>query len=367
MTALQTADGAAGSGEERWMTQEEWERRFLNGTSESTYRQLYAITLTELQQVGALAGDELGRYLYDAGWESGKAVGQAEKRLQQEMESLFKPRGSNQQMNRQLKSLERTEAELRKQADAISGYNALKRQLEQLDEQLAGLDERLPGQLEHVRLLAKANAVRPQWLERLELTVEREGVAAAERITGEAEHRWLELERERSGRQAELERYGRELELIEHQRDDLQVDESLLARMDEADALMLESEKMTLLKEERIELASELRGDEEAIGRLIARIAPDWTEEELRALKLTVADREHVRGVKQRDMERARHQERLQADLGHALETERDAAHSLAEAEVMLAGAEPEGQAGGVSGYLFAPQTSEALLAAWND
>lgn len=92
------------------LLQGDWERQFLGGVSERLYRQLFAITLTELQEVGALSGDELGQYLHQAGWDSGKKIAAAEKRLAQEMETLFKPRGSNQLMNQQLKSLEQLEA-----------------------------------------------------------------------------------------------------------------------------------------------------------------------------------------------------------------------------------------------------------------
>nr|WP_243865267.1 AAA family ATPase [Paenibacillus lupini] len=353
--------------EESWPTQEEWERRFLGGASEKMFRELYAITLTELQEVGALSHDELGRYLYHAGWENGKAIIAAEKRLQQEMEQLFKPRGTNQQMNKQLKTLEQTEQELRKQADAIQLYNELSGQLEQFAVELSQLDEELPLQQSAAQLAGKAHTIRPIWLKSLALSREREGIAEAKRISAEADLEWNELQKERSSRSYELEQLEQQKQLTQQKRETIQVDHELLARTEEVESLLLESERMQLLREERIGLHAELEADEEALVRLMRRIAPNWGEQELLDLQLTVSDREYVRGTKQLEAEAGRGAERLTADLHSATQQEREAAQLLAEAETELARAEAASSRAAIGGAAFLPQTSEAMRAAWNN
>nr|WP_253944786.1 AAA family ATPase [Paenibacillus sp. NEAU-GSW1] len=347
---------------ESWLTQEEWERRFLNGVGEKLFRQLYAVTLTELQQVGALAGDELGRYLYDAGLEGGKAIANAEKKLQQELDLLFKPRGTTQLINKQLKALEHTEAELRRQTDTIDGYNAMKRSLDQLERELERIECELPLRHAKAQMLAKAVAVRPQWLRRLELEREREGLAMAERISAEAEQQWRELERERGDAASELERERRQQELEQLQRESLDYDEALIARSEEAEALLLESERTSMLHADRVELASELRSDDEAIGRLLGRIAPEWTEEQLRRSSFPIADREHARGVRLIEAEAARLAERLAAEISHAEAQERDAVRMLEEIEAQANESEEHRRSHALS---FVPRTSEALQTAW--
>ncbi|MCM3626552.1 AAA family ATPase [Paenibacillus glycanilyticus] len=353
--------------EESWPTQEEWERTYLGGTSEQLFRELYAITLTELQQVGALSHDELGRYLYHAGWENGKAIAAAEKKLQQEMEQLFKPRGVNQQINKQLKTLEQTEQELRKQADAIQAYNELQQEMERIGLELGRLDAELPERQSAAQLAGKAHAIRPFWLRRLELDREQEGIADAGRITPEAEHQWHELQKERSSQSHEREQLEQERQLIRQKRLAIQVNEELLARKEEAEALLLESERMQLLREERLTLIAELQSDEEVLARLLGRIAPNWGEQQLLELQLTVSDREYVRGQRQLEVAAGRNIERLNADLHAASQQEREAAQLLAEAEVELAQAEAAASGRmAFSGAAFLPQTSEAMRAAWN-
>ncbi|WP_284237589.1 AAA family ATPase, partial [Paenibacillus glycanilyticus] len=354
--------------EENWPTQAEWERDFLGGTNEQLFRELYAITLTELQQVGALSHDELGKYLYHAGWENGKAIAAAEKKLQQEMEQLFKPRGTNQRMNKELKTLEQTEQELRKQADAIRAYNELQQEIEQVHLELGGLEQKLPHRQSAAQLAVKAQAIRPVWLKQLELGRERESMADARRITAEAELRWYELQKERGSRTREQERLEQEQKLVNQKREIIRYDEELLGRKEEAEALLLESERMQLLREESITRASELAADEEMLARLLGRISPNWGEKQLLDLQLTVSDREYVRGQKQLEAEAGRSTERLKADMQSVTQQEREATLQLAESEAELARA--EAAASGplrTGGGAFLPQTSDAMRAAWHE
>ncbi|NIK68321.1 AAA family ATPase [Paenibacillus sp. BK720] len=353
--------------EESWPAQEEWERRFLGGTTEQLFRELYAITLTELQQVGALSHEELGRYLYHAGWENGKAIAAAEKKLQLEMEQLFKPRGANQQINKRLKTLEKTEQELREQEDAIQAYNGLQQELERISRELEQLEAEQPHRQSAVQLAGKAHAIRPLWLRQLELGRERAGIADAQRITAEAEHNWQELRKEQRSSAQEQEQLEQEEQLIKQKRQAIEVNNELLARKEEAEALLLESERIQLLREEKITLTAELQADGEALTRLLGRIAPNWGERELLDLQLTVSDREYVRGQRQLESEAGRSSERLHADLQAVIQQEREAVQQLAEAEAELARA--EAAAGGQSAFgsaAFLPQTSDAMRAAWH-
>ncbi|WP_068786351.1 ATP-binding protein [Paenibacillus phocaensis] len=85
-------------GEVREATQEEMQRELLGGMSKAMFKQLFAVSLTELQEVGALQSEELSRYLFHAGIGGGAAVLRGEKRLVQEMDKLYRPRGRTQEI-----------------------------------------------------------------------------------------------------------------------------------------------------------------------------------------------------------------------------------------------------------------------------
>ncbi|KRE47193.1 AAA family ATPase [Paenibacillus sp. Soil522] len=348
------------------LTQADWERKFLGGVSERLYRQLFAITLTELQEVGALSSDELGRYLYQAGWDSGKTIAAAEKRLAQEMESLFKPRGTNQQINRQLKTFEQLETSLRKREDAIASYNELTQQTAKLDEWLQWLAEELPAREARQKLLNKACSARPLWIRKQKLLIERERIAYAARLPLHAEKSWEELLRHRAELREEIEKHRQKAMLLELQLEAVSCDERLIRIGDETEALLQTSDSMRKLKQDSAELDAELREHDEKIARLVCSIAPEWTERQLRELHVTVADRDYVRSARQQELEQLRTEERFAAELETLGQQELEASRAWEEARSAVErDTARQGQAGGV-GFEVLPHTRDALKGAWN-
>ncbi|WP_424768966.1 AAA family ATPase [Paenibacillus sp. sgz302251] len=351
--------------DEAVLLQPEWERRFLGGISDRLYRQLFAVTLTELQEIGALSGDELGRYLYQAGWDSGKSVAAAEKRLMQEMDVLFKPRGSNQQMNQQLKTLEQLDAALRKRTDAIAAYNELMRQLEELEHSLHHLEQELPIKKAQQQLLHKACTVRSLWLRKEQLDRERQAVAYASALPIEAVKSWEELVRLRSECREDAEKSRQKLLLLELQLEAVSYEERFIQISDETEALLQSAETIRQLKHDSMEQDNELREQDDAIARLVSSIAPEWTERQLREFHVTVADRDYVRSARQQELEHSRTEERLAAELEAIKQQEREAAEALADAESAIE-REAIRREHGDAGFEILPGARTALKGAWN-
>lgn len=348
------------------LTQVDWERRFLGNVTERLYRQLFAITLTELQEVGALSGEELGRYLYQAGWDSGRSIAAAEKRLVQEMEQLFKPRGTNQQINQQLKSLEQLEEALRKRADAIAAYNELMQQAEKLDLSLIRLESELPLCAARQQLLNKACSVRPLWMRKQKLILERSAVAYASSLSAQAEKSWEDLIRQRTERRAAAEQIRHKEQLLALQLQGITFDERFIQMADETNALLQASESMRKLRSDSSEIEAEMREHDEAIARLVSSIAPEWTERQLREFHVTVADRDFVRQARQQQFDEARQEERLAAELEALALQEREAAYAWDEAEAALGREVERREREDGAGLLFLPRTRDALKEAWN-
>ncbi|WP_161601272.1 AAA family ATPase [Paenibacillus luteus] len=348
------------------LLQTDWERLFLGGVTERLYRQLFAITLSELQEVGALSGDELGRYLYQAGWDNGKTIAAAEKRLLQEMESLFKPRGSLQPMNQQLKSLEQLEATLRKREDSIGIYNELTAQTTKLEASIVRMESELPEKAARHRLMSKACSARPLWMRKQKLLVERESVAYAGKISEATERSWSELLRQRAERREEWEKHRQKGMLIELQLEAISYDEELIRLGTETEALLQASDSMRKLEQDRAELASELREHDEMIARLVSSIAPEWTERQLRELQVTVADRDLVRNERQQALELSRSEERIAAELETLSQQELEASLALEEARSAAEREQARREKSGGEGFEVLPGTREALKGAWN-
>ena len=172
------------------LPQAEWERRYMGGLSQSAYRQLFAISLTELRELSALQDEELGRHLYHAGLNGGRRLAAVEKQLQQEMDGLFRPRGQVQVMNQQLKQLEQLEERLRRLPDPIREYNDTAASLARIEAEWSGLEERLPRLALERDAALRALVVRAGWLRLAAIAAERVGLADAAQLPPDADTKW---------------------------------------------------------------------------------------------------------------------------------------------------------------------------------
>ncbi|WP_188532342.1 AAA family ATPase, partial [Paenibacillus abyssi] len=358
--------------EEITLAQADFERRFMGGIPERLFKQLFAVNLTELQEIGALKGEELGRYLYHAGWSGGRALQAAEKKLRQELDALYRPRGVNQKMNQLLKALERLEGEQRQRPDEIAAYNELSASLDRTLAELAEREAKLPLLTENLNLLLKAYEIRNIWLRKLALDRERSQISGTERLPADAESRWTQLLAERNRKEEEQQRLTKLLDHLQHELAGIVVNEALLANADEVETLALSVEAINRQRLERRDLLAEQRELQERLERLLARIAEDWTVEELKQLTITVADREYARSVKAAAAEGEREVERL-------LSARRNASEQAAEVQMELG--RMSGQGGQRPGdaasrqaaeneehavFALLPSTLEELKRAWH-
>ncbi|GKU78270.1 AAA family ATPase [Paenibacillus sp. L3-i20] len=352
--------------DEKIMEQAKWESQFLGGMNMRLYRQVYAITLTELNEVSALAVGELGQHLYQAGWDGGKAIVAAEKEIMQELDSLFKPKGSNQRMSSEWKTLEKLDAELRRIADGIDRFNELNDELESTEEALAEISEQLPSLVEHLHLLRKAVGSRPNWLRKCELQVNREKLVYTDHLSPGAEQSWHELLRQRAEINEQLNEVVAERALLERQRSVLQFDSELVAKGAETAAILQDAERMRSLTLQLAELETELQGLDESIGGLVTSISPEWTERQLRELTITVADRDYVRERRDRGQAMRRAEERLDLELETIQAHERELLQQLNASEERLHKTKARLDASGKGRFKLIPESKMALTTAWD-
>ena len=343
------------------LDQRELERLLFGGLTGKAYRQLFAVSLTELHDLGAVRGEELGRFLYHAGMTDGRLLAEAEQAIRDAMDKLYKPQGTKLPVNSRLAGLERIERELRSLPDPIERYGETARELGQVEERLQALEARLP-ELERSRAeAARALKMRDKWLRLRELDALRAALPDPGRLPADAEAKWRMWTAERDRLVRERLRLEAALRDARAERDRLAVREALLALEPDLERLLKSAEAMRALEQACAEWRAELRHEEERMNALLVSAGPGWTAERLRGWSAGVAERDRIRAfrdaLKEAEREAARRAE-AERQLG---EQEREALAERAAAEA-ASGAEfvPDG-----ADDPFAPQTPDALLAAW--
>jgi len=343
------------------LEQRELERLLLGGLTGKAYRQLFAVGLSELRDLGAVQGEELGRYLYHAGMADGRLLAEAEKAIRDEMDKLYRPRGSALPVNTRLAGLERIERELRALPDPVARYNEVAAALKKTEAELRAVEARLPALARSRDEAARALKMREKWLRLRELDARRAALPDPGRLPADAETKWQmwTAERDRLGRERlRLETVLREARA---ERERLAVREDLLGLEPRLERLLRSAEAMRALEASCAEWRAERRHEEGRLAALLASVGPGWTAERLRSFAAGVAERDRIRAFRaalaeaERDAARCAEAERQIGEQEREATAERAAAEAAAAAEVVRDGEDD----------LFAPQTAEALTGAW--
>jgi uncharacterized protein YhaN len=352
-------------GAELGWSQAEWERHVLGGVSERLFRQLFAVSLDELHELRTLQGDEIGNFLYHAGLAGGAALSEARRKLAGEMDKLYRPRGTTQEMNRVLAAIKETEAEIRQNRSSVALFQEATEALAGTEHRLADLDQAIPPLSERAAELQGALNMREWWLKRQLLLEEEEQLIRRlpgpqmEPLAEESASVWDELQR---GRQQARERYHTADQTVRECRsvlEALQWDEALLEHAAELEKLHAMRESVAARQEENESVTADLRLLDDTIQSLLSRLSPQWREEDLAAFGSVTSERESLRRLQQTWSEAERHRERLEADAAR-LQRQREAL--LADAEQSSFSEAESPKAAGI----FRASTREALVQAWN-
>lgn len=143
---------------------EEFLQELLGGVTGEQFRNLFAFTLTELQELRTLTTEELGGFLHSAGLGvRASAVTGAEKRLAQELDARFRPRGRSQGIGRLLAESEALEAAWRRSLGAAGRYNHLAEEIARVTERIAEAEEELRQTRRRLSFLQSAASLSGHW------------------------------------------------------------------------------------------------------------------------------------------------------------------------------------------------------------
>jgi len=267
----------------------------LGGLTPDLFRNLFAFSLSELQKLETLHSDEVSSFLFSSGMGlSGSAILQAERKLGNQMEQLYKPRGSKQALNVALREIDSIETELRKSKEMSSVYNAMQEELQTIESQISSKDKEHDKARADREWFNKCRQTRESWLRLLTINRELSEMTPIEQMPEDALNR--------------LEQYIIERESLLSKRDLIKIKqhelEQALSQMLVNDALIegkVELEQLlqsaVIYQENRlseIELSNELQSSQTALQRQLRQIDASWTVEQLKRFPTSITEREQI-------------------------------------------------------------------------
>ncbi|WP_379138947.1 AAA family ATPase, partial [Paenibacillus sp. sgz500958] len=325
--------------------QSELERNLLGGISRSMFRQLFAVSLDELQQLAVLQSEEMSSYLFHAGMGGGGDIMRAERRLQAEADKLYKPRGKNQEAAKLLQTMEKLERQIAESRLLLPRYNENTAALEQTEQQLLLLEESRKTAGIRLTKLRKALDIREVWLKWQEARLTLSDLPVINVFPEDAAARWNALEGEIRQAEGQVTRGEHILAEFEAELERSRPDELLAVQGQAIESLDRRRGSYEERCLERQRLEGELRSVQEQLARLLRSIAPGWGADELTAFPGAAADREAARRYAAAFAGYDRRMEEFGAER-HALRSRRAAAAAaLQAAERALSREQAEGAA----------------------
>ncbi|MDQ0254207.1 uncharacterized protein YhaN [Evansella vedderi] len=163
-------DGTSGGEEEL--------AKVLDDIDQTTFQGIFHFDLDGLNGIDKMTPEELNQFLYDTGLGGGQSISAIEKKINVDMEKLYKPRGKKTEMNLLLKEMEGKERDIHQWEERIDRYEELTSLIKQKEEnikdnknQQAVLQERIKKMEKYEMIVPLAKA----WEEkRLQLLEEKE-------------------------------------------------------------------------------------------------------------------------------------------------------------------------------------------------
>ncbi|WP_405079695.1 AAA family ATPase [Paenibacillus chitinolyticus] len=284
-----TLEGGAEGGEELL-------RHLLGGLSAELFRSLFAFGLGELQELRTLQGDDIGGYLYGAGFGvSGSAVVEAERKLAARADALFRPRGRTQELNRSIRAYEELRSSRNRSADEISRYEEATAEWKRLGDRLNGLDAartETAAELEWTRRCGKAFE---PWLKLRRIQAEMADIREIPGFPLHAAARYEAIRQERDEFENERRRYEEESAALLREAEALPVREELLEGA--AELAALEEEAGTYRSGQLAAASAETEKAQlnEALAALLRQLDEQWTRQDLADFPVSVGMKEQIR------------------------------------------------------------------------
>lgn len=285
----------------------------LGGLTADLYRNLFAFSLSELQRIDTLHAEEISGFLFSTGMGiSGGMMAQAERKLAQQMDVLYKRQGTKQMINEQLRMIEQSVLELRRSKEKSGKYQDWQIELASLDEIITADEIELSLQRAECDWLNKCMQSRESWIQLLEVESELREIPE---FVDFPEHVLSRFEKV----QEDLERANMELLDVQQERANateqlsgIMVNQKLIRHRAELEQLL---EAAVVYSDSTARLADslvEIEGYRMELHRYLRLISPDWTEQQLQQFPLSIHHREQVSAYAERfDSNYIRRQSRL--------------------------------------------------------
>lgn len=270
--------------------------QLLQGVEQRVFRNIFAFGLDELAQFERLTDSEVAARIYGAGLGLGAVSAlEVESALRGASEGLFKPGGHNPVINALLRDIEQVDGRLRSR-DLPREYSESHARLKELDERLAELASELRGIGDQRRTCERLVDGWPTWIDLQAALGQRAELGEVPSYPADTLERHGSLETDCRNAATSLERAIERRERCEVDSTALVVDETIVARRSEVEAILQEASIDRTRRKELERVAHERELAQAQFDESLQRLGAGWAPERVAEFDDSIAVQTEISG-----------------------------------------------------------------------
>ena len=270
--------------------------RLLGMANRDLFRNIYAFSLSELQEFETLNTDSVREALYSAGaGVDPNRLAKLKTGLEKREGELFKPGGSKPRINALISRLNVITKEKKALRGSIQEYDRIKTQIARLKEQIHELGKRRIECSVQLKSAEQWIHIWPEWIS-LSLNKEKlDGLEVIDHFPVQGLSRLETLKTRSEGLQNEFLKKEEDLRRQESELSVLKVDPDLLEHAPAIRELQREQGLFEAVVQEQFSVQEQLSMGERKLVESLAPLGPEWTEKKVLEFDISIPTREEVR------------------------------------------------------------------------
>ena len=269
----------------------------LGGLTKDVFKNIFAFSLTELQTFDTLNSENVKSAIYGASAGTGaQALSNAYRRIETQMDGLFRPKAQNPSINQKLRELEAVQGELREARKGLDRYDQACGELAETEQKIRDTSAEFARLNRAKRKYENFDQLWPDWLNLLE---SEEALGNLADVVETFPENGLEDYRaEKESLDQGLRRMiglKTELEQLDSKARGLEVDTALLEMAQDIVGLFETKNKYTENREQIPLFEQKLGTEQEEIAQLIVSLGSEWSEESALKIDRSLFTRDAIR------------------------------------------------------------------------
>jgi len=270
--------------------------RLLGMANRALFKNIYAFSLSELQEFETLNTDSVREALYSAGaGVDPNSLAKLKTGLEKREGELYKPGGSKPRINAVLSRLNAISKEKKALRGSIQEYDRIKTQISHLKEQIRALVKRRIERTVQLKRTEQWIHIWPEWIS---LTLARQKLEELEIIDdfpSQGLSRFETLKTRAEGLQDELLKKEEDLRRQESELSLLKMDPDLLKHAPAIRELQREQGLFEAVVQEQLAVQEQLSMGERKLMESLDPLGPEWSEKKVLEFDISITTREEVR------------------------------------------------------------------------